>query len=645
MFRKRALIVATIALAVFAGVIALDLFAPFAYVRTRSLLRDAVVRSGRKTPSNSNLVFLAIDSNSVGLDEELDINEMTDLLPGSIEDRALRSMAKLWPWPREVYGFVLERLVEAGARVVIFDLTFPTATAGDEPLRLAFEKYRDHVVIGSNFIDTISSGYMTQVASHTRPTESLIPQTSPMDPRVAYTNFWPDEDDVVRHARYRTTFEQVKGTRPGDAAERFLSLSARGLAKAGMKDAIPPGTDDRIIRFTAGAREGFAPRSLFEIFVPDFWKRNYRSGEFFRDKIVLVGAEGNWQHDEHATPFGSMPGPELHLNAMNAAIHREFVSEMSHSAVFLITLAGALVAVLLSLLVRSPWLRLFLLLGLDYAHVRLTIFGFDHWSVFIPCLPYLIETNITVVLGFVCDFTWERLEKGRVRKTLERYVSNNVVHEMLDRSREFEQALGGVIRPAAILFSDIRGYTFVTAQTDPQALVGQLNEYLTAMVECVFRYGGTLDKFIGDAVMAVWGNVQSEGAANDAANAVRAGLAMQVELERLNREWRARGLNELRVGIAVHQGDVVVGNIGSTRRMEFTVIGDAVNVSWKLQELTKLVGVELIVSKNVAALVPEHFDLQSLGRFDVPGTSEAAEIFAVGRAVSAAPEALVGLGA
>ncbi|MDQ6860343.1 MAG: adenylate/guanylate cyclase domain-containing protein [Verrucomicrobiota bacterium] len=635
MFRKRILAIGVIALVALGGTVALDVSAPFAYLRTRNLLRDAITRAGRKTPANPDLVFLAIDSDSVGLEEGADIDEMYELHDNdSIEARGLHAMSKLWPWPREVYGLVLERLVEAGAKVVIFDLTFPTPTAGDEPFHLALEKYRDHAVIGSNFISATSRGFTTVSASHTRPPDSLVPQTKPMDDRVAFTNFWPDDDDVVRRVQYRITFEQVQGLQPGAESERFLSLGGRALAKAGYKDLIPAGLEDRMFRYTAPAREGFPPRSLFEIFVPDYWKHNYKSGEFFRGKIVLVGAEGNWQHDEHATPFGAMPGPELHLNAINAAIHHEFITELSHGSVLFVAVLAGLIALALSVGVRSPWLRLLILLALDCADVWLTLYAFNNRNVYIPCLPFLLVLNSTVLLGFICDFTWERLEKARVRRTLEKYVSNNVVRELLDHPRQFQQSLGGVVKPASILFSDIRGYSSVSAKTNPQALVAQLNEYLSAMVECVFRHGGTLDKFIGDAVMAVWGNVQSEGVTTDATNAVRAGLEMREELVRLNREWRKRGLTELRIGIAINQGDVVVGNVGSPRRMEFTVIGDPVNVSWKLQELTKQVESDLVVSKSVSALVLEHFELQNLGKFPVTGFDEPFEIFGISRPIA-----------
>ncbi|HSH40191.1 MAG TPA: adenylate/guanylate cyclase domain-containing protein, partial [Chthoniobacterales bacterium] len=611
---------------------------PFAYLSARNLLRDAIARAGRPTAPNPHLVFLAIDSASVSLEEGTDLNEMYDIdeSSDSIEARALRAMSQRWPWPREVHALVLERLIEAGAKVVMFDLMFPTATDGDEPFRAALDKYRDRVVIGSNFVPAVANGFITTPASHTRPSDTLVPQTVPMDDRVAYTNFWPDEDDIVRRAHFRVTSEQVQDLDVRPNTERFLSLAARGRTKAGHASVIPPGITPQKFRWTAPPRQGFPPRSLFEIFVPDYWKYNYRSGEFFRDKIVMIGAEGNWHHDEHGTPWGSMPGPELHLNAMNAALHGEFIREMERGEILLITLCAAAFAVAISLVVRSPWLRLLVLLAADALIIWIGLWVFNNAATYVPFLPALLQMNVTVLLALVCDFTSERVEKKRVRRALERYVSTNVVSELLDHPAAFQQALGGVIKPVAVLFIDIRGFSGIAARSNPQTLVSQLNEYLSAMVECVFRHGGTLDKFIGDAVMAVWGNVRSGGSRDDATNAVRAALAMRQELARLNAEWRKRRLPDLRVGIGVHHGDVVVGNIGSAQRMEFTVIGEAVNVTWKLQELTKQLGSDLLVSENVAPLVVEEFELVSLGLVSVPGCAEQMEVFSVAAAVDLA---------
>ncbi len=617
--KRRPITISAIALFCLAVVLLLDNFAPFAYVHARALLRDAITRNGRPTPPNPDLVFLAIDSASANLEVEQDIEQLYGLTdPASTEARALTLMSQQWPWPREVHALILERLARAGAKVVLFDLMFPVTTPGDEPFRAALDQFRSQVVIGSNFGHSDRHAEVIN-ATHTRPAESIVPQTVPMDDRVGYVNFWPDEDDVVRRATYRYRFN----------GDEFLSLGARALIKAGYADRVPDGFKDRVIRYTAPPGRGFPPRSIFEIFVPQYWEQNYQSGEFFRGKIVLVGAQGAWAHDEAATPFGLMAGPELHLNAINAALHRQFIREMSHTEVALIALLAAVLAVGLSLGVRSPWIRMPILAAVDWLDLWLALFAYDHLATFMACLPFLIVFNVTVLLGLACDFAWERLEKTRVRRTLEKYVSTNVVRELLDNPKQFEQSLGGVMKPVAVLFSDIRGYSTVSARTDPQALVTQLNEYLSAMVECVFRHGGTLDKFIGDAVMAVWGNVRSEGARGDATNAVRAALEMRSELARLNADWRARGLPELRVGIAVNQGDVVVGNIGSPRRMEFTVIGDVVNVSWKLQELTKRFEADLIVSSNVQALLVEDFDLQSLGGASVAGRDELVEVFAV----------------
>jgi adenylate cyclase len=256
-------------------------------------------------------------------------------------------------------------------------------------------------------------------------------------------------------------------------------------------------------------------------------------------------------------------------------------------------------------------------------------FCFNHFSLFLPLVAPVTALNGTMLLSLVCDFTSERLEKTRLRRTLERYVSRDLVHEMIEHPKSYGETLGGVVRPAAILFSDIRSFSSVTAQSSPQTLVTQLNEYFTAMVDCVFQCSGTLDKFIGDALMAVWGTLRSQGAQTDAVCAVRAALLMRAKLVELNRTWKARGWSELRIGMGINYGDVVVGNIGSPQRMEFTVIGDAVNQSWKLQEMTKRHGSGIILSSSVALLVADHFQLQALGSVAPGPTWAAYEIYEV----------------
>lgn len=626
MSARRFFIVSGFALLVCAALAVLELTRPLAYVRVCNLYRDAMARSGRTTSPNPDLVFLAIDAQSVSFDET-DINETYHLSgDNSDETRALRLIAKGFPWSREIYGLVLEKLVRSGARVVIFDLNFLSDTPTDASFRARLDRYSNHVMVGSNFVED---------GSLVRPCETLIPQVSPTDSRVGFTNFWADEDEVVRRTQFHVTFDWVRGTHTSSKLERFVSLAGGALMKAGLSQNVPDDLESHAFRFTAPPYQGFPPRSLFEIFVPTYWARDYQSGEFFRNKIVVVGAEGNWQHDDHPTPFGRMPGPELHLNAINAAIHNEFIREFPPFAKLICIGFAALGAVLIGLLFRSLWLRLVLVVLVGHASILASLLCFNRASFYLPIVAPLAAFGITTLFGLICDFASERIEKKRVRRVLERYVSRDLVHELIDNPDVYRDSLGGVTKPVAILFSDIRSYSSVTARTPPQTLVAQLNEYFSAMVECVFQNGGTLDKFIGDALMASWGSLDSRGARKDATASVRAALAMQDRLRSLNQGWKQRGWPELRVGMAVNYGDAVVGNVGSPQRMEFTLIGDVVNVSWKLQEMTKTRPAGLIISESVAALVAEDFNLQPLGTATVDKSHQQCEIFTI-----ATPEAI-----
>jgi adenylate cyclase len=159
--------------------------------------------------------------------------------------------------------------------------------------------------------------------------------------------------------------------------------------------------------------------------------------------------------------------------------------------------------------------------------------------------------------------------------------------------------------------------------------VTQLNEYLSRMVAGVFDNDGTLDKFVGDAVMAVWGNVSSRGTAEDAKAAARAAIAMRRELRKLNEQWRATGTEELKIGIGINQGEVLVGNIGSEEKMDFTVIGDAVNLASRLEALTRTYQVDILLGPTVTELVRDEFYLRTVARVQVKGKTRPVEVCAL----------------
>jgi adenylate cyclase len=233
------------------------------------------------------------------------------------------------------------------------------------------------------------------------------------------------------------------------------------------------------------------------------------------------------------------------------------------------------------------------------------------------------------------------VEEQRAREQVKQMFGTYLSPELLKRMMKEGQSVATVSserRPVTILFSDLRDFTSLTESLEDRALIAQLNEYLAAMVECIHREGGTLHKFIGDAVMAVWGDLASEGSAADARKAARAALAMQAALDELNRAWAARGMPALRMGVGLNHGVVLIGNIGSPRRMEFTAIGDAVNLASRLESLNKELKTSVLVGESLVTFLGEVFTLRPCGSVPVKGKAlpvQVYELVADGRANTA----------
>ena len=429
MFRQRVIVVVLLT-ALCAGVASwFDLDRPTYYVQAEYRLRDLVARSGRTTPLNSDLVFLAIDSDSVTLDKDLDLN---GLFPSSASNpesrRALEMMSKGWPWNRKIYAMILERLVPAGAKVVAYDCLFPAPAPGDDAFRSALDRFKSQVAIGSNFVSPPEVDRSRRIpSSYDPPVEALIPKAATPDDRVGFTNFFTDEDKIVRGAQFRVAFRQRD-----KPTATYLSLSARAVSKAGHPEMVPHDLAEHLVRFTGPPRLGFRPHPMFEIFVPEYWEHNYQSGEFFRNKIVVIGAEGKWQKDELATPFGPMPGAEVHLNALNALLHGEFLKELPPLASALVITLAALVGAALCLSIRSPWLRLLALAAVNTAGPFCALCFYNYQGLYLPCLAPLLALNTNVLFCLVSDFTFERIERAKLTSTLEQRddLTHMIVHDL-----------------------------------------------------------------------------------------------------------------------------------------------------------------------------------------------------------------------
>lgn len=207
-------------------------------------------------------------------------------------------------------------------------------------------------------------------------------------------------------------------------------------------------------------------------------------------------------------------------------------------------------------------------------------------------------------------------ERDRLKETFGRYVTRQVADHLM----KSDQYLGGELVPVTVLFSDIRSFTSISENMDPRELLDFLNEYFSGMVESVLQHHGVVDKFIGDAIMAVFGAPVPEP--EDPLHAVRAALAMRKRLEKINENFRARGLPQIRTGVGLHYGQVVAGNMGHSERMEYTVIGDTVNLASRLEGMTKELGCDVVISEDLYQQVKDHVVVEPLKRLKVKGRDQ-----------------------
>jgi adenylate cyclase len=617
-FGRARLLVLTLICLFWTGLVFLGHFfpaAPFLSTpwRGEQSFEDLLRREGRKTAAPQDFVFLGIDQSTLQL-PPLTAEEVSG-------NRAFQLMtAQPFPWSREVWALLLDRLFGAGARLVVFDLLFNPPNDGDPAFHAALDRYHDKAVVGANFD-------MENGAQAITPNDALIPPPQLLDDRVGFVNFFPDSiDGKTRAVAYRVTNRQLAGLPPEPSEEVYESLSARALAKIGHGSDVPRDFRGYMIRFTAP--NAFEPRRLYEVFDPKLWHADYADGAFFKDKIVMVGPSAQVLHDIVDTPMSpTTSGPELHLQAMAAALGHEFLRPTPPKFGLTLVAGAGLIAWALVAFVRKPLLCVGALVAITAAYLGMARLSYDKTGLLLLTVPVLSALLLSGSFSLGFEYAVERLEKLRTRRTLERYVSKNLVKEILENPDSYYSSLRGVRVPVSILFSDLIGFTTLAEKADPEALVAQLNEHLSRMTSVIFSTGGTLDKFIGDAIMAVWGNVRSLGMAQDAKNCARAALGMRRELAQLNQKWRGEGRMGLGMGIGINQGEVIVGNIGSQERMDPTVIGDSVNLASRLEGLTRVYGVDILVGASAAELVREEVHLRSVARVQVKGKIKPVDVF------------------
>jgi adenylate cyclase len=562
----------------------------------------------------SPVVIVGIDDSSFSI---------AQLAPAEARrEPALERMGGTWPWDRRIFASLVEKLASAGARAVVFDIVFASEGPGDAAFAEALARTPIPVVLARQLSpQTSAEGECSVVAIE--PRQSLARAGASV--RSGYANIWPDEDSVVR----RTQCSLSPGELLGDAAEsgapRVFSLAAAAAVALGKPPALAEGT----INFRGPA--GTLPLLPIEnLFLSDRWAGQLiGNGALFKDKVVVVGPLSEVRFkDYHATPYGRMTGVELQGNLVDSLLGEGLLKQLSASQEdLLIALAVALSAwiCLWGSSARRQVTGLALLIS---GWLAATQTSFVLGSLILPVAAPLGALMATGALGIGVRYTAEQRERRRFRSLLSSYVSEQVAEVIARQPENLSAAMRGDRRPVTVLFSDLRGFTRISEQMPPETLVAQLNEYLHAMVDCVLAEGGTVQKFIGDAVLAVWGDTHTEGEASDASRAVAAALAMETALARLNSGWAARPDRvQLQMGIGLHQGVVTVGNMGHPKRMEFGILGDAVNVASRLEGATKHLGIGLLAGAPVARLAAGRHAFARIGRLQVSGREGALEIF------------------
>lgn len=526
----------------------------------------------------------------------------------AIDEPSFSEIAKQWPWPRSLHGRLVEVLAAEGASVVAFDVLFAEASVPEEDAALsrAIQSF-GRVVLAADIEHLHGRAYAGEMA--VEPFSDLLVGASagiatvPLDP-----------DGVVR--RYHRLAGGERSLAEA-AASLYAGRELRAPESACIRYAGPPGTFTTVSYYQALAPAEFLPEG------------------FFRDKIVLVGRAvktspepGRSGPDLFATPFlfssesRLMAGVEIHANMIHGLLEGRLVKRLARWGSLILFLCLALV----TSFAQADWrpLRSGFLSGACLALYGAGVCGafltFDAW---LPTLPAL--ACFVLPYGAACAQAYLQSERKRreIRKVFARYLSPAVLRTVL--SRPDDVRLGGHRVEATVLFSDLAGFTGLAEKLEPEAVGRVLNLYFTEMTRIVFAHKGTIDKFIGDSVMAFWGTPLADE--EHAVHACRAALAMQARMRTLREEMKRQGLPELRMRIGVHTGEVIVGNFGSTELYNYTVLGDTVNLASRLEGANKDLGTEVLASRAVVDRAGSAVRAKPLGRIRVRGRTEEIEVF------------------
>ena len=581
----------------------------------------------------------------------------------SIDNESLRRMEPLvgrWPWPRLVHATLIDYLAAAGAKVIAYDVLFAerdirkfmvadTEWTGDESDAALVDSSRR----AGNVIHAAEAASIELVDPSRALAENLDapalnvrlsqggcverrPRVTPPFPALAqasrgigHTLLTLDSDGPVR--RIAPIVQIGERTLPSFS---MATVMATGEAPVMRVEPGPDGQCSALIpwrgpAYNAAGVPTFTSYSFYDLF---YSQQQLIEGQkpgidpaLFKDRIVVVGVNAEGLHEVFTTPFpvGEINGPEVHANLIDAMLADRSIERAPAWVGVALVAAGAAVVGVAGWFLNA-WLTGVVALALAAAlfGIAFAVFARGVW------IPITVPA-LALFFAFVGDLAWKYFVEGRdkrlIKKMFSRYVSKDVFDQLV--ANPSLAALGGARRNMTVLFSDIRGFTTMSEKGTPEDVVAQLNDLFTRMVAVVFDHRGTVDKFVGDMIMALYGAPLDDD--DHADHAVQTALAMIRTLQEMNGQWQAQGKPTLDIGIGVNTGDMVAGNIGSDTIMSYTVIGDAVNLGARLESLNKDYATRIIISEFTRAKLKGQYDIHPLGDVVVKGKTRPVAIFEV----------------